>query len=370
MYKSIGPKIVIIAGNRPEIIKLSELVKSLDNVSQNEVVYTGQHYSQNMSDTFLKELGVRVNCNLNSYTSQLDILVRGIENYLSKSLPTHVLVYGDTNSSLAGAIAARNTNCKLIHLEAGLRCFDQTMTEELNRIKIDSLSTYHFAPTELNRVFLKFENFPDENISVTGNLIVDVCQKYSRNLVPRANFLPSKYILLTLHRQENVDDPKNLKILMTLLSKIEYPIVFPVHPRTRRNLTRYNLHLPANVLEIDPVGYREFLSLIQNSILAMTDSGGLQEEAVILKKPCITLRNSTERQETLLIKANTLFYAFNKLEEELGSINAIIEEMLSVPIRINPYGDCVTKRTLSAIARLIEDGDTNANKESPITIKI
>ena len=278
MHEKNWPKIVTISGNRPEIIKLSELVKSLDTISHNEFVYTGQHYSQNMSDDFLAELGVRVDCNLNSYTSDLDVLVTNITRYLSKSLPTYVIVYGDTNSSLAGAIAARNMNRKLIHLEAGLRCFDLTMMEELNRMKIDSLSDYLFAPTELNKMFLKFENHPEENIFVTGNLVVDVCEKYRHKFIPKADVLPSKYILLTLHRQENVDYPKNLEILIRLLSKITYPIIFPIHPRTRKNLISYGLHLPPNVIEIDPVGYSEFLFLLQNSILAMTDSGGLQEE--------------------------------------------------------------------------------------------
>jgi UDP-N-acetylglucosamine 2-epimerase len=360
--------ILTIAGNRPEIIKLSELVKSFDKSFQNLFVYSGQHYSKNMSDDFFKELDVKVDYNLRCCTSDPTILTKNIECFLLKNSPKCVILYGDTNTTLAAALAARNINCKIIHIEAGLRCFDKTVVEERNRIKIDSISDYLFVPTELNKVFLKFENIPEDIISITGNLIVDVCKKYSHDFTyDNINDLPQKYILLTMHRQENVDDPRRLKTLVKLLSKLNYSVVLAIHPRTKSNLKKYNIELPPNVKVIDPVGYSQFLYLLNNSILVMTDSGGVQEEAVVLKKPCITLRYSTERQETLLIGANRLYFPFDKQDEQLNSINNVVQEMLTVRILTNPYGEDVTKKMLLSIKNIVESNYENGVKQQLVT---
>lgn len=350
------PIIVTIAGNRPEIIKLSELAKSLDKSFHSLFAYSGQHYSKNMSDDFFQELHLRVDYNLNCRTSNPDILTKKIRNFLIKVSPICVILYGDTNTTLSAALAASSINCTIIHMEAGLRCFDQTVVEERNRIKIDSISDHLFVPTEMNKVFLKFENVPEDKISITGNLIVDVCKKYSHNFSSTLKEqLPKKYLLLTMHRQESVDDPRRLRILAQLLSKLNYSVVFPIHPRTRNNLISHGIDLPPNVTTIDPVGYREFLHLLIKSMLVMTDSGGVQEEAVVLKKPCITLRISTERQETLLVGANRLFYPFDKTDEQLDSINDLVLSMLSIKILINPYGKDVTKKMITLIKKIVVD---------------
>jgi UDP-N-acetylglucosamine 2-epimerase len=212
--------------------------------------------------------------------------------------PSYVIVYGDTNSTLAGALASKDVNCKLVHIEAGLRCFDLSKHEERNRIQVDSMSDYFLAPTELSKLFLKYENISSDKVFVTGNLIVDVCKKFSKASSSRLrsdprNDLPSQYILLTLHRPALVDDPNMLKMLSVFLSRINYKIVFPIHPRTKNRLIKYNINLPQNVTTIDAVGYSDFISLLKNCIMVMTDSGGVQEEAVILKKSCITLNNTT-----------------------------------------------------------------------------
>jgi len=362
-------KVVTIAGNRPEIIKLSELVKSLDDSFESRFVYSGQHYSKNMSDDFFKELDVNVDDNLKCSTSDPNVLSESIGAYLHRYSPECVILYGDTNTTLAAAMAARKIECKIIHVEAGLRCFDQNLIEENNRIKIDSLSDFLFAPTELNKVFLKFENISEDKISVTGNLIVDVCKKYSNDFrSSEINDLPKNYILLTMHRQENVDNPRRLKILVEFLSKLNYLVVFPIHPRTKNNLIKYGLKLPTNVKTIDPVGYAQFLCLLNKSILVMTDSGGVQEEAVVLKKPCITLRNSTERQETLLIGANKLFYPFDKDDGQLNSINNVLQEMLSVKILTNPYGEDVTKKMLRLLREIIEYNNEKPFKQELVAI--
>jgi UDP-N-acetylglucosamine 2-epimerase len=355
---------VTIAGNRPEIIKLSELVKAFDDSIENLFVYSGQHYSRNMSDDFFNELDVRVDYNLRCSTSDPHVLKQSIEDFLLKVSPKCVILYGDTNTTLAAALAARKMNCKIIHVEAGLRCFDKTLIEERNRIKIDSISDYLFAPTELSKVFLKFENVPEDRISVTGNLIVDVCKKYSHDFAStKITNLPKEYILLTMHRQENVDDPRRLKVLVQFLSKLDYTVLFPIHPRTKNNLEYSGIELPSNVQTIDPVGYSEFLYLLNNSILVMTDSGGVQEEAVVLKKPCITLRSSTERQETLLIGANRIFYPFDKDDDQLNSISNVVQEMLSVKILTNPYGEDVTKRMLRSIEQIVVESPENGLKQ-------
>jgi len=356
----LKPLAVTIAGNRPEIIKLSELVNSFDDSYQNFFVYSGQHYSKNMSDDFFNELGVKPDYNLRCFTSNPYLLTKNIKDFLLKVSPKCVILYGDTNTTLSAALAARMINCKIIHVEAGLRCFDQTLIEERNRIKIDSISDYLFAPTELSKVFLKFENVPEDRITVTGNLIVDVCKKYSRESPSSiVNGLPEEYLLLTMHRQENVDDPIRLRILADFLSKLNYTIVFPIHPRTKNNLSVHGVNLPSNVITIDPVGYSQFLYLLNHCSLVMTDSGGVQEEAVVLKKPCITLRSSTERQETLLIGANRLFYPFDKRIAELDSINNLVQEMLQVKILTNPYGEEVTKKMLLSLRQIM---DSNGNE--------
>ncbi len=226
------------------------------------------------------------------------------------------------------------------------------MLEERNRTQIDALSDYLFAPTELAKSFLMYENIID-NVYVTGNLIVDVCRRFSlfakfkdlRNL-------PNKFVLLTLHRAENVDDPALLSILKRHLSELKYDVIFPVHPRTRKNLIKYDIQLSSNVTMIEPVAYLEFLGLLKKSVLILTDSGGVQEEALILSKPCITLRNSTERWETLLLRANRLFPLNDN--ERNSPLSDVVEEMLDTKILpSNPYGENVTVNMLKLLSEIM-----------------
>jgi UDP-N-acetylglucosamine 2-epimerase len=186
---------------------------------------------------------------------------------------------------------------------------------------------------------------------VTGNLIVDACKRMAKiSLDHKVAGVPEKYLLLTMHRQENVDDPTNLELLRQKLSTLKQKIVFPVHPRTRINLEKFNIRLPENVHVIDAVGYLEFMNLLQNCDLVMTDSGGVTEEAIILKKPCITLRHSTARWETVLLKANILFPLDRK-----DSLPELIENMMNVKITANPYGDNVAERTAEIVSQILRD---------------
>lgn len=347
--------IVTIAGNRPEIIKLSGLVNLLAGRYKNAFVYTGQHYSDNMRDVFFKELNVNFDYDLQLNTSDVNLIREKIRNLLRDLNPSYVIVYGDTNSTLAGALAAKDINCKLIHIEAGLRCFDLSKPEERNRIQIDSISDYFLAPTELNKLFLKYENAPQDRIFVTGNLVVDVCRKFSDAVGSELQYdFGGEYILLTLHRPALVDDPTMLKKLSIFLSQIKYKMIFPIHPRTKDRLKKYNISLPKNVTVIDAVGYSEFLALLKKCMIVMTDSGGVQEEAIILKKPCISLNTATDRQEPILLKANRLFSPFYVHQDE-NSINDVIEEMLHAKITINPYGENVTERAFKVISDIIDN---------------
>jgi UDP-N-acetylglucosamine 2-epimerase len=338
--------IVTIAGTRPEIIKLSELVQLLGQ-DNHALLYTGQHYSDNMKSVFFDELRVKPDYDLRCDTSDVGTLKEKMVEWLRKVKPPYVLIYGDTNSSLAGTLAAKEVGSTVIHIEAGLRCFDMNVPEELARMQIDSVSDYLFPPTELARTFLSYEQI-EENVYVTGNLVVDVCRRLAKAAEGHASQdLPNEYLLLTMHRQDNVEDPERLEMLRKHLASIKHKIVFPIHPRTRNSLSRHGMSLPDNVIIIEPAGYLEFLYLLKNCRLVMTDSGGVQEEAIVLKKPCITLRHVSERWETLLLKANVLFPLHRR-----DSLGAVVETMLNVKIDRNPYGEDVARRMLDLIRKI------------------
>jgi UDP-N-acetylglucosamine 2-epimerase len=339
--------IITIAGTRPEIIKLSELVQLLDGTQNHTLLYTGQHYSDNMKSIFLDELKIKPDHDLRCDTSDIGTLKQSIVEFLREVRPLYVLVYGDTNSSLAGALAAKEVGSRLVHIEAGLRCFDQSVPEERTRIQIDAASDYLFPPTELARTFLSYEQI-EKNVSVTGNLVVDVCRRLAKVADEHGRQdLPSEFLLLTMHRQENVDQPARLEMLRKHLAGIKHKIVFPIHPRTKNNLAKYGLSLPDNIITIEPAGYLEFLYLLKNCRLVMTDSGGVQEEAVVLRRPCVTLRHVSERWETLLLKANMLFPLFRH-----DPLSDVVESMLDAKIDRNPYGENVAKNMLELIKKI------------------
>lgn len=340
--------IVTIAGTRPEIIKLSELVQLLDGWNNHALLYTGQHYSDNMKSVFFDELKIKPDYDLRCDTSDVGKLKEKMVEFMMQSKPEYVLVYGDTNSSLAGALAAKEVGSTIVHIEAGLRCFDQSVPEERARIHIDALSDYLFPPTELAKTFLKYEQI-EEKVFVTGNLVVDVCKRLAKLADDYVGQdLPSEYLLLTMHRQENVDDPNRLEMLVKHLADIHHKIVFPIHPRTKANLAKYGISLPPNILAIEPAGYLEFMHLLKNCRLVMTDSGGVQEEAIVLKRPCITLRHVSERWETLLLKANMLFPLYRH-----DSLSDIVESMLGLKIDCNPYGENVARTMLALIKEIV-----------------
>jgi UDP-N-acetylglucosamine 2-epimerase len=303
-----------------------------------------------MKDVFFDDLGITPDLDLNCSTSDVQQLKEKLLEFFKQARPEYVIVYGDTYSTMAATLAAQELGVKIIHLEAGIRDLDTSIPEERVRMYVDSVSDFLLAPTELAKTFLMYEGIT-RNVMVTGNLIVDACKRMAKiALDHKVPGIPDKYLLLTMHRQENVDDPENLELLRQKLSTLKHKVVFPVHPRTRINLEKFDIRLPENVLVIDAVGYLEFMNLLQDCDLVMTDSGGVTEEAIILKKPCITLRHSTARWETVLLKANILFPLDRK-----DSLSELIEAMMNVKITSNPYGDNVAEKTAEIVSRILRD---------------
>lgn len=343
-------KIITVAGTRPEIIKLAHIVPLLNKRYDHAFVYTGQHFSQNMKDIFIDELNFKPDFDMKSNTSDISAIKNSMMGTIQDLAPEYVIVYGDTNSSMAAALVAKETKSKIIHIEAGVRDYDYKVPEEHLRIKIDEMASFLFAPSDLCKSNLLYEQITG-TVYNEGNLIVDVCKELSliaAKLAPKDD-IPSEFLLLTIHRPENVDDENNLKLLMNHIQSINYKVVFPIHPRTKNNFKKFNIDVPSNIILIEPVGYIEFLSLLLRCKLVLTDSGGVQEESIILKKPCITLRHTSARWETILLKGNILFPPDRK-----DNLDSIIEMMLQTTIHRNPYGENVAKKTMAALENIIK----------------
>jgi UDP-N-acetylglucosamine 2-epimerase (non-hydrolysing) len=281
-----------------------------------EIVHTGQHYDYQMSQAFFDEFGLPpahhylgVGSGTHAeQTAQTMIAYEGI--CLEKSRPDLVVVVGDVNATLACSIAAKKMYLKVAHLEAGLRSFDRTMPEEINRIVTDSISDYHWTPSQDANENLMKEGIKPEQISFVGNIMIDTyCMMEShineRKIYHQFSLTPRNYGVLTLHRPINVDNLDTLAAIIEKIGQIDLQIVFPVHPRTRKNLERLSA-IPKNIRMIDPLGYTDFMSLVSNASYVISDSGGIQEETTYLGIPCFTLRDTTERPITTTMGSNQL----------------------------------------------------------------
>ncbi len=349
-------KLSIILGTRPEIIKLSPIIRILEKTNIDwHIIHTNQHYSENMDKIFFEELNLpkpKYNLNIGSGThgEQTGKMLIKIEKVLLKEKPNVVIVQGDTNTVLAGALTASKLKIDVAHVEAGLRSFDKNMPEEINRVLTDHISSYLFAPTEKAKDNLLNEGIEENKIFVVGNTIVDATLQNlkiaEKNTFVREFFENitnmEDYFLLTLHRAENVDNEERLKNIIDGIIKVidifDKTIIFPIHPRTKKRLEEFNLleKLKSNkkIKIIEPVGYLEFLMLEKNAELILTDSGGVQEEACILKIPCITLRDNTERPETVEVGANILVG-----DDKEKLINAVEIMLNKERDWENPFGD-------------------------------
>lgn len=309
-------KIITIVGARPQFIKAATVSRQLmNNDLINEIiVHTGQHYDKNMSEIFFEELKIsKPNYNLEvgsgSHGVQTAMMLTRIEEVLLKEKPSKVLVYGDTNSTIAGALAAVKLSIPVSHVEAGLRSFNRDMPEEINRIGTDHFSNVLFTPTPTAMENLKNEGL-DHRAIFSGDVMYDSIIFYKKIVSNNLNIfhvsdLPTKYYLATIHRPANTDNKEKLKGILTAFSKLNLPVVLPVHPRTRKIIAE-QFDKFSNIILIDPVGYLQMISLLLKSEKVLTDSGGLQKEAYFLQKQCITLRKETEWMETLHDNWNTL----------------------------------------------------------------
>lgn len=342
-------KILTVIGARPQFIKacmLSNLFEKNSKITE-VIVHTGQHYDKNMSDIFFQQLQIpKPSYNLgvgsNSHGKQTGKMLGYIEEILLNEQPDVTLVYGDTNSTLAGSLAASKLHIPVAHVEAGLRSFNKKMPEEINRLLTDHLSTFLFCPTTSSVVNLKNEGI-ENNVYLTGDIMYDAIIYYKKialsqsNIISYLNLIPQDYYLATIHRAENTDNPNRLKTLLTVLSSLERKVILPLHPRTKSKIKDFNLNrffLNSHIKVVEPLDYFDMLTLESQAKMILTDSGGVQKEAYMLKVPCVTLRDETEWVETVTAKWNTLVGASNS-----GSILEAISKTKKPDEYPTPFGD-------------------------------
>jgi UDP-GlcNAc3NAcA epimerase len=343
-------KILTIVGARPQFVKaavVSRALKAQSTLSE-IIVHTGQHYDASMSEVFFDEMsipkpGYNLEVGSGSHGAQTGRMMEKIEEVFMKEKPEGCLVYGDTNSTLAGALVAAKLHVPVAHVEAGLRSFNRQMPEEINRILTDHVSEILFCPTSTAMNHLKAEGLASRSLQQVGDVMFDAAlfysQKSPKTILDRLKITSKKYALTTLHRAENTDQPSRLAAIfqgLTALSE-KMPVVLPLHPRTKNILVKNpSLKIPKNIQVIDPVGYLDMMDLIQGAALIATDSGGLQKEAFFFKVPCVTLRSETEWTE--LIEAD-----WNKLADPLKGGQSLTETLLSQighsGKTVSPYGD-------------------------------
>ena len=314
-------KFSIVLGTRPEIIKMSPIIRECERLGLDYfILHSGQHYSYNLDRVFFEQLRLpeaKYNLEVGSGThaEQTGKILMGVEKVLSEEKPDLVLVEGDTNTVLAGALAAVKIGVSVGHVEAGLRSYDRFMPEEINRVLADHCSDLLFAPTEKSRQTLLGEGIPDKKVFVTGNTVVDaVFQNLElsgskMDILGNLGLSAGSYFLTTVHRQENVDNPQRfqgiLKGLEMVQKEFSLPVIYPIHPRAQKQMSAFGYKIEGIRL-VEPLDYLRFLQLERGAKLILTDSGGIQEEACILGVPCVTLRYNTERPETLDVGANVL----------------------------------------------------------------
>lgn len=322
-------KIAIVLGTRPEIIKMASVMDEIKNRSQELLlIHTGQHYDKEMSEQFFIDLKLpvpdyNIHVGSGSHGKQTGKMMGGIEEVILKEKPDIVLVQGDTNAVLAGALVASKLHIPVGHVEAGLRSFDETMPEEINRLGADVCSKFYFVPTEESAINLTMEGISRKRIFITGNTVVDACfrnlkisearplEDYDKSLADIDIDNMDNIVALTMHRAETVDVKERLENVIGALEELsEMNIIFPIHPRTKKMMENFDLFDKLNNMEhvhiIKPVGYLDFLLLLSKSTFILTDSGGLQEEAITLDVPALTLRYNTERPETVTAGGNIL----------------------------------------------------------------
>ncbi len=337
-------RLVSVVGARPQFVKLAPVSCALRQQHEEIIVHTGQHYDYRMSAQFFDELAIPTpNYNLGvgsgSHGAQTARMLESIEQVLMKERPDWVIVFGDTNSTLAGALAATKLHIPIAHVEAGLRSFNRTMPEEINRVVTDHLSHRLFCPTETARKHANSEGIA-RGVEVVGDVMYDILLQARsklhsrlRGLLPAWGVAPQGYLLVTVHRPGNSDDPVAMRSIAQALNKLEMPVIFPIHPRTRTRLKNYDITWGKHIQFIEPVGYLDMLALEQAAYRILTDSGGIQREAFLLGVPCVTMREETEWPETVEAGWNVL------VGNSCQAILATVQLPRPEPPRQNPFGE-------------------------------
>ena len=348
-------KIFSIVGARPQFIKLAPLSAGLAGLHKEYIIHTGQHYDYAMSEKIFEDLGIRkpaihLEVGSGSQAVQTGKMMIALETALTEQKPDLVIVFGDTNSTLAGALAAAKLNIPIIHIEAGLRSYNKKMPEEINRVATDHVSKYLFVPTQTAMNILKTEGL-EKNAFLTGDIMVDTLKTNLEIALKKSTIIfdlklkNKEYNLLTLHRNYNVDNSDVLEHLLNELGRLGEKVLFPVHPRTRKMLPD-TYCVPKNIELIEPQGYLDFIVLEYYSQRIITDSGGIQKEAYILRKPCITLRTETEWVETIEEKWNLLIDPAN------NEIASKICGFKPPENQNNVFGDSVTEKMVKIINKI------------------
>jgi UDP-GlcNAc3NAcA epimerase len=340
-------KIITIIGARPQFIKAAAVSRAINknNFVNEIIIHTGQHYDPNMSDIFFDELEIpRPHYNLGigggNHGAMTGRQLEAIELILLEEKPDWVVVYGDTNSTLAGALAAAKLHIPVAHIEAGLRSFNRQMPEEINRILTDHVADILLAPTATAMTNLRAEGVPEDRLGLVGDVMYDASLFYrdrarQPDFFKKIKLVNENYILTTVHRAENTDDRSRLTAIVEGLGQTKYPVILPLHPRTRARLDEFNIIPPSNLFIVEPVGYLEMVWLETHAAMIATDSGGVQKEAYFFGKPCVTLRDETEWVE--LIESG-----WNRLAPPISYLsvaNSINNALNTKGNKISPYGN-------------------------------
>jgi UDP-N-acetylglucosamine 2-epimerase (non-hydrolysing) len=343
-------ELVFVLGTRPEIIKLSPVIRRCQSLGIDfEIIHTGQHYSENLSSVFFDQLSLpqpdyNLDIRSGTHSTQTGQMMIELGELIAEIDPQTVLVQGDTNSVLAASMTVSKMDSTLGHVEAGLRSYNRSMPEEINRVVSDHVGEYLFAPTPQSVKYLQNEGISDDRIYETGNTIVEATRDNSELAESESTILEElglnsgEYCLLTAHRAENVDSRSVFTSIIegvgAFAAQHELPVVFPAHPRTQKRIGEFDLTIPNHIAVIDSLDYLDFLTIQRNASLVFTDSGGVQEEACILHVPCVTIRTETERPETVTVGANVV------ADVTADSIQSSGNDMIDVDRKWdNPFGD-------------------------------
>ncbi|HZS78096.1 MAG TPA: UDP-N-acetylglucosamine 2-epimerase (non-hydrolyzing) [Ktedonobacteraceae bacterium] len=335
--------VATVVGARPEFVQLAPVSRALRKRHHECLIHTGQHYDFAMSEQFFQELALpepdyHLGCGSGSHGAQTGRMLEAIEQVLLDERPDWVVVFGDTNSTLAAALAAAKLHIPLAHVEAGLRSFNREMPEEINRVVTDHISDRLFCPTETARKNVANEGIAG-GVEVVGDVMYDIqlqvmplLEERTERLLSSLRVEPGRYFLVTVHRAGNTDDPQAMRNIVSALNRLPFPVLFPVHPRTRKSLRDYDISWERHIHLIEPVGYLDMLTLERSALRILTDSGGVQKQAFFFQVPCITLREETEWVETVETGWNTL------VGSQPEAILQAIHLPLPDPVRDNPFG--------------------------------